>query len=60
MKNRNCPNRKTCWGYVNSSCDDCHIGKCVNNLHKKIDKLKAENKKLKTENAELNTILNDF
>ena len=54
MKNKKCPQRKVCWGYVNSSCEDCNLGKAINRLYKKIDILKAENMKLKSENEELN------
>lgn len=58
MKNKKCPNKKSCWGYVNNSCDDCSIGMCINKLHRKIEKLKAENEKLKAENEELTSRLN--
>lgn len=53
MKNRKCPMHKHCWDYKDSNCDNCDIGKCISGLHKKIDRLKAENAKLKTENEEL-------
>lgn len=53
MKNRKCPMHKHCWDYKDSNCDNCDIGKCISGLHKKVDRLKAENAKLKTENEEL-------
>lgn len=53
MKNRKCPQRKGCWGYVNGVCDGCTIGNTINGLRSKIDRLKTENLKLKAENEEL-------
>lgn len=55
MKNRKCPQRKGCWGYVNGVCDGCVIGETINGLRSKIDRLKTQNLKLKTENEELKT-----
>lgn len=46
MKNRNCPDKDTCWGYKESSCEGCAIGE-------KIARLVRQNKKLKVENVNL-------
>ena len=53
MKNRSCPQRKGCWGYVNGVCNGCNIGKSIDGLRRKIDRLKTQNLKLKAENEEL-------
>ena len=44
MKNRKCPNHKTCWVY--GSCEDCELGKEITRLHKRIDRLKRQNETL--------------
>ena len=53
MRNRKCPCHKHCWDYKDSNCDNCDIGKSIDGLHRKVDRLKTENLKLKTENEEL-------
>ena len=53
MKNRKCPLHKHCWDYRDGNCDSCDVGKCIDGLHKKIDRLKTENLKLKAENEKL-------
>ena len=46
MKNRNCPNKDSCWDYNASRCEGCVVGE-------KIARLVRQNKKLKAENAAL-------
>ena len=53
MKNRKCPSHKHCWDYRDSNCQNCDIGKCIEGLHKKIDRLKKENQTIKSENEQL-------
>ena len=53
MKNRKCPLHRHCWDYNDNNCQECDIGKSINGLHKRIDRLKTENQKLKAENEEL-------
>lgn len=43
MKNRKCPNHKSCWDY--GSCEDCELGKEIARLHKRIDRFKRQNEK---------------
>lgn len=46
MKNRKCPNRSHCWDYKSSNCENCYLGDHITKLHKRIDRLKANNEEL--------------
>lgn len=46
MKNRKCPNRSHCWDYKSGNCENCDLGDHILKLHKKIDRLKANNEEL--------------
>lgn len=49
MKNKKCPNKRLCWGYMNGGCDTCSAGAEVNRIYKRIDRLKKQNEKLTVE-----------
>ena len=46
MKNRKCPEKKTCFGYMDDTCEGCGIGDEILKLHKRIDRLKKQNETL--------------
>lgn len=46
MKNRKCPYKKSCWDYKDGNCGECTFGKELTKLHKRIDRLKKQNKTL--------------
>ena len=46
MKNRKCPNRSHCWDYKSGNCENCDLGDHITKLHKRIDRLKANNEEL--------------
>lgn len=57
MKNRKCPCRRNCWDY--GDCEDCDIGKAIEGLQKKVDRLKQKNKKLEAELNDIKEQLNE-
>ena len=52
-KNRKCPTHKNCWGYKDSSCNDCDYGNEFIRLHNKIDRLKKKLEKAEKSTADV-------
>lgn len=46
MKNTKCPERKFCFSYKDNACEGCAVGDEITKLHKRIDRLKKQNKTL--------------
>lgn len=49
MKNKNCPNKDSCWDYNVSNCEGCAVGQEIEKLHRKIKRLQADKKRIATD-----------
>ena len=58
MKNRNCPEKYSCWDYNANNCDGCALGEKFTQQARKIKNLKAELDVMKQVAASLANELN--